>query len=74
MAMMKTYLPYFIMIIILISVLFVGVYTDSIERIFNIKKNSFESNIPISFICCLFLIPLVKIYMKEPIKKDSTFF
>lgn len=32
------------------------------------------SEIPVIVVCSLFLFPLVKIYAKQPMKKDSTFF
>jgi hypothetical protein len=72
--MLIVYYPYFIMVTILIAVLFVIVFTKITSNIFSVQAGSFLESLPIFLCCLLFIIPLLKIYMKEPIKKNSAFF
>ena len=72
--MLKVYYPYFIMVAILIGVMFTIVFSRVIENVFKVAENSVWSQVPIILCCLLFIIPLLKIYTKEPIKKDSYFF
>lgn len=73
--MLKVYYPCFLMVAILIAVLFLTVFTGVIEKILNSSEDSsIMSKAIIIFSCILFIIPLLKIYTKEPIKKDSNFF
>lgn len=63
------------MVAILIAVLLLIVFTGITEKIFRTdEENSRLGQGIIIFCCFLFIIPLLKIYTKEPIKKDSTFF
>jgi uncharacterized membrane protein YcgQ (UPF0703/DUF1980 family) len=70
-AMLKTYYPSFLMVLALICVLFMVIFTGIVERIMG---ESSISQIPVIVVCSLFIFPLVRIYVKEPMKKDSTFF
>ena len=74
MAMLIVYYPYFIMVLILIVVLFVLVFTRFTSRIFDVASGSIMDTLPIILCCLLFIVPLLKIYMKEPMKKNSMFF
>lgn len=62
------------MVLILIIVLFIIVFTKVASSLFGVDNNSFLETLPIILCCLLFIIPLLKIYMKEPVKKNSMFF
>ena len=72
--MLIVYYPYFIMVLILIAVLFVIVFTRFTSSMFNVAPGSFMETLPIIICCVLFVVPLLKIYLKEPVKKNSMFF
>lgn len=73
--MLKVYYPYFLMVAILITVLLLIVFTGVTEKILNTTENNSLMGQGIIIFCCfLFIIPLLKIYTKEPMKKDSIFF
>ena len=73
-AMLKTYYPYFLFMLILIALLGIVIVSNFVERIVGKQKNNLESHLAIAATCSLFLIPLIKIYLKEPLVKDSSFF
>ncbi len=69
--MLKTYYSSFLMVLILISILFIVIFTGAVEYLMG--SNSL-SQLPVIIVSLLFLFPLVRIYIKEPQKKDSRFF
>jgi uncharacterized membrane protein YcgQ (UPF0703/DUF1980 family) len=73
-AMLVTYYPYFLMVFVLIFVLFIVIFSGLVEIIMGVNNSSFEGQLPVLVVCSLFLFPLIKIYLKEPVKKDSVFF
>lgn len=70
-AMLKTYYPSFLMVLFLVCILFMVIFTGTVEYLMG---SSSLGQLPVIVVCSLFLVPLVKIYVKEPMKKDSTFF
>jgi hypothetical protein len=58
----------------LIGVLFFIVFSSISTDLFGASEGTIASKIPIIICCLLFLIPMFKIYTKEPMKKDSSFF
>jgi hypothetical protein len=70
-AMLKTYYPSFLMVLVLICSLFIVIFTGVVEHIMG---STSLSQLPVIIVSSLFLFPLVKIYVKEPMKKDSHFF
>ena len=73
-AMLKTYYPYFLMVFVLMLVLFITIFSGMVEFIMGVNNSSSQGQIPVIVVCSLFIFPLVKIYLKEPVKKDSNFF
>ena len=72
--MLKIYYPYFLMASILVAVLFVLVFSNIVETVMAGSSGQLISDLPIIITCLLFIIPLLKIYTKKPLKKDSHFF
>lgn len=72
--MLKIYYPSFLMVAILIAVLFLIVFVGIVELLLKVEDSTTVSSLPIIICCLLFIIPLLKIYNTEPIKKDSIFF
>lgn len=72
-AMLKTYLPYFLIVLVLTALLFIVVFSGLLDSL-NLGSGTVESQLPIVACCLLFVFPIVKIYSKEPVKKDSIFF
>ena len=72
--MLLVYYPYFIMVAVLIGVLFIIVFSTVTEQLLHIESGSVFDFAPITICCLLFMFPLLKIYLKEPVKKDSSFF
>lgn len=73
-AMLKIYYPYFLMVAILIAVLFLIVFAGVADLLLKVENDNNVSSLPIIICCLLFIIPLLKIYNTEPVKKDSSFF
>lgn len=73
-AMLKTYYPYFLMVFVLMLVLFITIFSGMVEFIMGVNNSSAQGQIPVIVVCSLFIFPLVRIYLKEPVKKDSNFF
>ena len=71
--MLKVYYPYFFMVAILICVLFIVVFTEITESL-GVPEGNVWNQVPITLVCLLFGIPLLKIHWKEPMKRDSSFF
>lgn len=72
--MLKYYYPYFIAVFILIFVLIVITFSDFFQYLVGDTSIFILAQLPEVITCLLFFIPLVKIYLKEPVKKNSTFF
>ena len=70
-AMIKTYYPSLLMVLFLICSLFIVIFAEVLEYIMG---ETSWSQLPVGIVSCLFVVPLVKIYVKEPMKKDSNFF
>ena len=71
--MLMVYYPFFLMVGVLIVMLFILVFTRLTQSL-GFSEGTFWNQVPIIVCCLLFGIPLWKIYSKEPIKKDSSFF
>jgi hypothetical protein len=59
---------------ILVAVLFILVFSNIVETVLADNSGQLISDLPIITTCLLFIIPLLKIYTKKPLKKDSNFF
>ena len=73
-SMLKYYYPYFIAVFILIFILIVITFSDFFQYVVGDTDIFILAQLPQVIICLLFFIPLVKIYLKEPVKKNSNFF